>query len=316
MLVIVDDFTRFTAVYPIPNKSSQTVTDKFKEFIAQYCCNMKMPNSIMTDWGSEFDGAFAVYCRENRIQMRKSCPYRAYQNGLVERANRSLSRIARAMMLDAEMGPEFWALALMHSAWMLNRVCHMNDMNRPNRMTPFELFYDAGKPDLTKLRVFGCAAVIHVEDIYIPKDFSIPHGVPAIYVGMCDKSPSGRFFIPSTRKVVSRKDAVYYEYVPGCRRERVGSTEMISTSHDDMPCPSVDAPGAKPKAKTDSVITVSDALPGDDLYDPSPLDSVLEPSTSSEKPSEPASTPTTDATAPLEVIDAIDVDIKPLVTSM
>ena len=63
---------------------SQTVADKFKEFIAQYCCNMKMPNSVMTDWGSEFDGAFAVYCRENRIQMRKSCPYRAYQNGLVE----------------------------------------------------------------------------------------------------------------------------------------------------------------------------------------------------------------------------------------
>ena len=83
-MVIVDDFTRFTAVYPIPNKSSQTVTDKFKEFIAQYCCNMKMPNSIMTDWGSEFDRAFAVYCRNNRIQMRKPCPYQAYQNGLVE----------------------------------------------------------------------------------------------------------------------------------------------------------------------------------------------------------------------------------------
>ena len=83
-MVIVDDFTRFTAVYPIPNKSSQTVADKFQEFIAQYCCNMKMPNSVMTDWGSEFDGAFAVYCRENRIQMRKSCLYRAYQNGLVE----------------------------------------------------------------------------------------------------------------------------------------------------------------------------------------------------------------------------------------
>ena len=70
-MVIVDDFTRLTAVYPIPNKSSQTVTDKFKEFIAQYCCNMKMPNSIMTNWGSEFDGAFAVYYRNNRIQMRE-----------------------------------------------------------------------------------------------------------------------------------------------------------------------------------------------------------------------------------------------------
>ena len=125
------------------------------------------------------------------------------------------------MMLDAEMGPEFWALALMHSAWMLNRVCHMNNMNKANRMTPFELFYDAGKPDLEKLRVFGCSSVIHVEDRYIPKDFSIPHGIEAIYVGMCDKSPSGRFYIPSTRRVVSRKYAVYYEHIPGCRQEQV-----------------------------------------------------------------------------------------------
>ena len=75
VLVIVDDYSRFTAVHLIPNKSSQTVADRFKEFLAQYCCNMAMLNSVMTDWGSEFDGAFAVYCRENKIQMRKSCPY-------------------------------------------------------------------------------------------------------------------------------------------------------------------------------------------------------------------------------------------------
>ena len=63
VLVIVDEFSQFTAVYPILNKSSQTVTDRFKEFITQYCCNMPMLSSVMTDWGSEFDGAFAVYCR-------------------------------------------------------------------------------------------------------------------------------------------------------------------------------------------------------------------------------------------------------------
>ena len=98
--------------------------------------------------------------------------------------------MAHALMLDAEMGPEFWALALMHSAWMLNHVCHMNNMNKVNMMTPFEQFYNRGKPDLTKLHVFGCAAIIHIEDIYIPKDYTIAHSMPAIYVGMYDKSPS------------------------------------------------------------------------------------------------------------------------------
>ena len=172
--------------------------------------------------------------------MRKSCPYQAYQNGLVERANWSLARMARALMLDAEMGPEFWALALMHSAWMLNRVCHMNDINKPNTMTPFEQFYNRGKPDLSKLHVFRCAAIIHVEDKFIPKDYAIAHGIPAIYVGMCDKSPSGQFFIPTTQKVVSRKDAVYYENTPGCKHEPAGDTKLVPQQDitDEPPCPS------------------------------------------------------------------------------
>ena len=172
--------------------------------------------------------------------------------------------MARALMLDAEMGPEFWALALMQSAWMLNRVCHMNDMTKANTMTPYEQFYDRGKPDLSKLCVFGCAAVIHVEDKYIPKDYSVAHGVPAIYVGMCDKSPSGRFFILSTQRVVSRKDAVYYEDRPGCKHEPVGDTKLVQRQDitDKPPCPSVEAPPKKAKAKPELMITAKDALPG------------------------------------------------------
>ena len=97
---------------------------------------------------------------------------------------------------------------------------------------------------------------------------------------------------------MSRKDAVYYEHIPGCRQERVGTTKLAPRLYetDDLPCPSVEAPANKPKAKTDSVITVRDALPEDDHYDPSPLDSVVEPSTSSKK-HEQAPKPATDATA-------------------
>ena len=43
-----------------------------------------MLNSVMTDWGSEFNGAFAVYCRENKIQMHKSCPYQPTQKSEIK----------------------------------------------------------------------------------------------------------------------------------------------------------------------------------------------------------------------------------------
>ena len=78
----------------------------------------------MTDWGTEFQGEFQEFCVENQILMEKSCPYSAWQNSLVERANRTLSGIARAMLLDSQLGPQFCGLALSHTAFMSNRVCH------------------------------------------------------------------------------------------------------------------------------------------------------------------------------------------------
>ena len=107
---------------------------------------------IMTDWGTEFQGSFQEYCVEKHILMEKSCPYSAWQNGLVERANRTLSGIARAMLLDSQLGPQFWGLALSHAAFMSNRVCHTN-----TEATPYELVFNR-RPNLSKLKVWGCNA--------------------------------------------------------------------------------------------------------------------------------------------------------------
>ena len=236
-LVIVDDYSRLTEVCTIPSKSSAQVCAAFEEFLAQHCPGL-MPESVMTDWGSEFDGAFAKFCVDNKIQMRKSCPYRAYQNGLVERANRSLTRIARTMMIDACMGPEFWGAAIKHAAYILNRVAHRNDMGRTSVVTPYELFYDQVKPDLADLRVFGCAATVHLEDRYMRKELHTAHSRPAIYIGMCDVSDSWRFYIPATRSVVSSDSADFFEDRPGVQ---VGKTELAPQVPSDqpLPCPSI-----------------------------------------------------------------------------
>ena len=52
------------------------------------------------------------------------------------------------MLVDACMEPEFWGAAMKHAAWVLSRVAHQNDMGKVSNATPYELFYDAGKPDL------------------------------------------------------------------------------------------------------------------------------------------------------------------------
>ena len=112
----------------------------------------------MTDWGTEFMGEFEQFCIDKQIKIEHSCPYSAWQNGLVERANRTLSRLARTMMLDSQLPTEFWALALSHAAFISNRVCHTH-----SRQTPFEKVFRK-RPDLSNLKVWGCPGVVHVED--------------------------------------------------------------------------------------------------------------------------------------------------------
>ena len=98
--MIVDDYSRYTEVYALPNKKAATVLEKVKEFIADHYAQGKLPATVMTDWGTEFMGEFEQFCIDKQIKIEHSCPYSAWQNGLVERANGALSRIARAMMLD------------------------------------------------------------------------------------------------------------------------------------------------------------------------------------------------------------------------
>ena len=80
---------------------------------------------------------------------------------------------------------------------------------------------------------------------------------------MCDKSPSGRFYIPSTRKVVSRKDAVYYKDHPGCKHEPVGRTKLMPTAveNNEQTCLSIDLQPNQKKAKPEAMITAKDAHP-------------------------------------------------------
>ena len=53
---------------------SATVLDALKKCMTEL---QAKPKKIYTDFGSEFEGAFATFCAEKYIKMEKSCPYRA-----------------------------------------------------------------------------------------------------------------------------------------------------------------------------------------------------------------------------------------------
>ena len=180
------------------------------------------PKKVYTDFGSEFEDAFEHYCVENKIKMEKSCPYRAYKNGLVERCNRAISNLARTIMQHSGLPAEFWGHAVSTAAYTINRLSHRR---LPGRITPYEAMFGT-RPNVKNLRVFGCHAEILIEKQYRRKDFSQQVSDSAIFIGYCRQSTGYMFYIPSKHMVVSRRDATFNQaYLPA----RVGETTLIRT---------------------------------------------------------------------------------------
>ena len=87
IVTIIDNYSRYCMAVPTKDKSSESVLNALKK------CTQDLqatPKRVYTDWGTEFGRAFSGFCSKNRTVMKKYCPYRAWQNGLVERCNRSI----------------------------------------------------------------------------------------------------------------------------------------------------------------------------------------------------------------------------------
>ncbi|GJY37013.1 putative ribonuclease H-like domain-containing protein [Tanacetum coccineum] len=112
ILVIVDDFSRFTWVYFL--RSKDETPEIIKKFIAQAQLNYKAKVcKIRTDNGTEFKNAtLKAYYEKLGIMQQFSIARTPQQNGVVERRNRTLVEAARTMLIFSRL-PEFlWAEAV------------------------------------------------------------------------------------------------------------------------------------------------------------------------------------------------------------
>ena len=116
-LVIVDDFSRFTWVFFLQDKSeAQGIVKKFIRR-AQNEYELKIKH-VRSDNGSEFwNTNVEEFLDEEGIKHEFSAPYTPQQNGIVERKNRTLIEAARTMLDEYKTPDSFWAEAI-------NTACH------------------------------------------------------------------------------------------------------------------------------------------------------------------------------------------------
>ncbi|KAI5087912.1 interleukin-1 receptor accessory protein-like 1-A isoform X1, partial [Silurus meridionalis] len=95
VLVVTDHFTKLACAYPCPNQSTKTVA---RVLWNNFFCVYGFPVTIDSDQGANFESLLiAELCQLAGIDKTHTTPYHPMGNGQVERMNRTLGNMIRAL---------------------------------------------------------------------------------------------------------------------------------------------------------------------------------------------------------------------------
>jgi hypothetical protein len=202
-LLVVDEATRYSSLVTIPSKghaAEELLTiintlERTTEHKVKYIRSDRGGEFVTLDLDAEW--------RERGIITELTAAYSPESNGLSERGNRTIMDKARSMLADAQLPEMFWADAVGQANYLRNRSPVSG-----SKLTPYELLYGR-TPDLSRMRVFGCMAHVH-----IPKDLRTKldkKSEPGVLVGVDLEAKQYRVWIDGRSK--SYRDVVCDETV-------------------------------------------------------------------------------------------------------
>ncbi|GJT13386.1 retrovirus-related pol polyprotein from transposon TNT 1-94 [Tanacetum coccineum] len=195
ILVIVDDYSRYTWVYFL--RSKDETPEIIKKFIAQAQLNYKAKVcKIRTDNGTEFKNTtLKAHYEKLGIMQQFSIARTPQQNGVVERRNRTLVEAARTMLIFSRL-PEFlWAEAVATTCFTQNRSIIHTRYNK----TPYELLRGR-KPNIAYFHVFGslCYPTNDRDDLGKMK----PKADIGVFIGYSETSTGFRIYNRRTKMIM------------------------------------------------------------------------------------------------------------------
>lgn len=201
--LFIDDFSRKFFVHFLKNKSD--IFSVFKIFKNRVERETDRKIKILrSDNGGEYiNGDFDRFLESEGIRRHLTVPYTPQQNGVAERANRTLVEMARCMLLSSNLPESLWGEAINTAVYLRNRS--------PTKLlssTPYEAWCGV-KPAVRHLRIFGCKAI--VLDKRPGKSKFAAKGFECNMVGYCSESKAYRLYDPATRKITKSRDVKFLE---------------------------------------------------------------------------------------------------------
>ncbi|CAI5980261.1 unnamed protein product [Closterium sp. NIES-65] len=210
-LLVVDDYSRYTTVFPLRSKGE--VTEVLIDWIR--AARLQLRRSFGSDFpvlrlhsdrGGEFSsGLLRAYCRARGIRQTFTLPDSPQQNGIAERRIGIVMDVARTSMVHAAAPHFLWPFAVRYAAHQINLQPRVS---RPE--TSPALLWTGKVGDASAFRVWGSRAFVRD----LSADKLSPRAAPCVFLGFPTDAPGWQFYHPSSRRVLSSQDVTFDESVP------------------------------------------------------------------------------------------------------
>ncbi|HEV7738391.1 MAG TPA: DDE-type integrase/transposase/recombinase, partial [Chlamydiales bacterium] len=156
-MIMVDDYTRFLWV-PFLLKKDEAFSH-YRNFVNMVSTNFEHKiKGIRSDRGGEFlSKDFKQFLLNQGTTHQLTAPDTPQQNGMAERANRTVVQAAKAMLHMAGLSYGFWERAVETAVFARNH----SPTQSLSYKSPYELLFGR-QPDIAFMRVFGCLAYRNV----------------------------------------------------------------------------------------------------------------------------------------------------------
>ncbi|CAI5956626.1 unnamed protein product [Closterium sp. NIES-64] len=211
-LLVVDDYSRYTTVFPLRSKGD--VTEVLIDWIRPARLQLRQSFGsdfpvlrLHSDRGGEFSsGLLRAYCRARGIRQTFTLPDSPQQNGIAERRIGMVMDVARTSMMHAAAPHFLWPFAVRYAAHQIN--LHPR-VSRPE--TSPALLWTGKVGDASAFQVWGSRAF--VRDLCADK--LSPRAAPCVFLGFPPDAPGWQFYHPTSRRVLSSQDVTFDKSVPG-----------------------------------------------------------------------------------------------------
>ena len=182
--------------------------DKAPDLILDYLVWMKHQTNLevktfMADGGREFvNKKVKNALKEREAEFLVSCPETPSQNGIAEKNNQTIQKLARTMLLAANCDYRLWGEACLTAVFLLNITNECPDTGK----TAFEMIYGS-PPNLKILHPLGSRCYYYNHNF--KKSRWKSRAISGILVGYTESIDGYRIWNPEEQKLYKRKDVCF-----------------------------------------------------------------------------------------------------------